>query len=1131
MKALTRLLFLAFAVIGLLAPARSMAQVTNVVFSEDFSGPLNTNKLAVGTISLEGGIGNIKPTVANGVVEFTGTVSQQWWPGGSLQVVPTFPANAETNVVVSVDRVQEIGGGTTVTDTAHRSALWVMDTTKTYFVLFAYNTENSWEYNFKIGSTSDVATGSGTAIAAFNDVNGPFLDNLLHQMKAVVNGQTAKLYLDDTFGVEVPFPFSPVVFAIGSLARANADVADTIFDNLMVETVGLEAFSPTTLLLSSGQTLSNVVVRIPKGANASKAAHVTVTSDTPIIAIPVGAVNGALSLTFPAGGTNVLPLAVTSVGPSGGAFLSLTNDINMGTANTLSVVVTPKAGVVLTDDFSGASIDKSKWQVSTNGFEAGDSDNFTVTQANGTLDISGDVDVAQYWAGASLVTQSNYVATPQLSLSVEVDRLYVSTNSSSGTPNTATRTGIFLSSGVRPPNATGGPYVFFGQDAGETGWEVNVNPGNPIGSGTAQSQFSSLNDTNSHHLQLLADGSQVEAFLDGKAGGKFPFKVAAGIHFEIGAYGRALNDSAVGVFDNAKIQYVLPPIDAATTSSAQAPTSIETMLGVDTNTVLVTVPLLITSPLGVTITSANPNVAVPQGAVNGALTLQFAPGAANTQTFSVKTVGAGSTTFNLTNNQALAMGTPQVGVTVINPLSPIFSDNFNFGTVDTNKNWKFDTTALDTTTPGDITADSSITVTNGVLEMAITANTANWPGMDLITKSNYAATATSPVTFEVDRVKLGYTLVTGTSALERTGVWVFDATGANYVFFDEYVVHNTGTVGGWQYNVVTDQPTSATPLPLPAVGTVIPAFTAPAFNDQGNHHMKVEANSSTVTLWLDGVYGASVPFPFGTGLTFGIGTYVAAATDIVDGFFDNVVISGAGGVAPTLGKLTATQANGQVVIAWSGAGTLQSTAALPGGWTDVSPPPTGNSYSIPVSGLKQQQYYRLRQSGGVVAPTCSTASPDSVWVNSPMADQTGTFTAEFDATPSQVPIDSVMALSAGAGTAFTSFACLARFYQGDTTTTPPAAPRIDARNGSAYAADNVIPYSANVTYHFRMAVNIPAHTYSTYVTPAGGTELTVGANYAFRTEQNTVTHLDHWGVIVDTATATGTNTVCNFQIP
>jgi hypothetical protein len=221
-----------------------------------------------------------------------------------------------------------------------------------------------------------------------------------------------------------------------------------------------------------------------------------------------------------------------------------------------------------------------------------------------------------------------------------------------------------------------------------------------------------------------------------------------------------------------------------------------------------------------------------------------------------------------------------------------------------------------------------------------------------------AADAHPAITFEVDRVKLDYVLVTGTGALERSGIWVWDASGANYVFFNEYVVHNTGNVGGWQYNVVTGQ-TSDTPLP--AAGTVIQAFTPPAFNDQGNHHMKVEANGSAVTLYLDGVYGVSVPFPFGTNITFGIGTYVAAATDIVNGYFDNVVVSGVGGVTPTLGSLTATaQANGQILITWSGAGTLQSSTSVPGGWTDVSPAPTGTSYNVTPAG-NSMRFFRLRK--------------------------------------------------------------------------------------------------------------------------------------------------------------------------
>ncbi len=62
-----------------------------------------------------------------------------------------------------------------------------------------------------------------------------------------------------------------------------------------------------------------------------------------------------------------------------------------------------------------------------------------------------------------------------------------------------------------------------------------------------------------------------------------------------------------------------------------------------------------------------------------------------------------------------------------------------------------------------------------------------------------------------------------------------------------------------------------------------------------------------------------------------------------------------------------------------------------------------------------------------------------------------------------------------------------------------------------------------------MVVNVATHTYSTYVTPAGGSEIAVGVNYAFRTEQNGVTSLNNWGALVNTSPA-GTLQVCNFTL-
>ena len=151
---------------------------------------------------------------------------------------------------------------------------------------------------------------------------------------------------------------------------------------------------------------------------------------------------------------------------------------------------------------------------------------------------------------------------------------------------------------------------------------------------------------------------------------------------------------------------------------------------------------------------------------------------------------------------------------------------------------------------------------------------------------------------------------------------------------------------------------------------------------------------------------------------------------------------------------------------------------------------------------------------------CVTATATHGWVNTAFATQTGTFTTTFDATPSLSNMNSVVGLSHSAGAAYSDFANLVAFNG--------TMGVILARNGAAYASQTNIPYTGGSTYHFRLVVNIPAHTYSIFVTPPGGSELTIGSNFAFRTEQNTVTSLSNFGVFVG-ATA-GSLAVCNFAI-
>ena len=141
----------------------------------------------------------------------------------------------------------------------------------------------------------------------------------------------------------------------------------------------------------------------------------------------------------------------------------------------------------------------------------------------------------------------------------------------------------------------------------------------------------------------------------------------------------------------------------------------------------------------------------------------------------------------------------------------------------------------------------------------------------------------------------------------------------------------------------------------------------------------------------------------------------------------------------------------------------------------------------------------------------------TTWQNFPFGTQSGMFTAEFDAIPNAVPIDAVTGLSTTAATGYSQLAAIVRFNSSGT---------IDARNGSVYAAAATVPYSAWTNYHFRLVVNVPAKTYSIYVSPDGGSEITLGTNYAFRTEQSNATSLSNWAMHA----TSGSHWVCDFEL-
>ncbi|HTD22249.1 MAG TPA: chitinase [Terriglobales bacterium] len=237
-------------------------------------------------------------------------------------------------------------------------------------------------------------------------------------------------------------------------------------------------------------------------------------------------------------------------------------------------------------------------------------------------------------------------------------------------------------------------------------------------------------------------------------------------------------------------------------------------------------------------------------------------------------------------------------------------------------------------------------------------------------------------------------------------------------------------------------------------------------------------------------------------VTAGNVTSYTAAVGATNGFSGSVGLSVNGLPAGTTASFSPSSVSG------SGSSTLT---------VSTSSSTAAGSYTLTITGASGSLTHSAMVTLIVnpVAPSCVTATAGGAWQNTLFANQTGTFAVQFDASVSVSPANAVVGLSNGAQTAYTGFAALARFNpSGD----------IDARNAGTYAADNVIPYSAGVTYHFRMVVNIPAHTYSVFVTAPGAAEQAVGSNFMFRTEQNTVSQLNWWGAF----SSVGSETACNF---
>jgi hypothetical protein len=163
--------------------------------------------------------------------------------------------------------------------------------------------------------------------------------------------------------------------------------------------------------------------------------------------------------------------------------------------------------------------------------------------------------------------------------------------------------------------------------------------------------------------------------------------------------------------------------------------------------------------------------------------------------------------------------------------------------------------------------------------------------------------------------------------------------------------------------------------------------------------------------------------------------------------------------------------------------------------------------AIEASGDIERSPDVVTQAVGASVGACGFAAAQ--WDFEMLPQRTGRFTITFYAEAfddNNQPIDAVIGLANGRADAFTDLGPIVRFN--------PAG-MIDVRNGSVYAADVAFPYRTRnvndnvpIIYRFRMDVDIPARRYSVWVHEEGGPEVAIATNYAFRTEQSSMTRID-----------------------
>jgi hypothetical protein len=271
-----------------------------------------------------------------------------------------------------------------------------------------------------------------------------------------------------------------------------------------------------------------------------------------------------------------------------------------------------------------------------------------------------------------------------------------------------------------------------------------------------------------------------------------------------------------------------------------------------------------------------------------------------------------------------------------------------------------------------------------------------------------------------------------------------------------------------------------------------------------NSEFNLSANPTSQAI----VAGASAAYTISispvNGFTGTVSLNASASNTNVSASFDNTTITGGSGSATLTVATTTAAPTGSVTITVTASDTANNisqnvavTAAIQGAATTISSMTASESV--------------VSHPGCVSSPAGSTAQR----VSFPASPANG-FTATFSVTPSSSSMDAALGFLVPASSTLSS---LINFSSDGV---------IQVRNGDSFVSSGV-SYSAAETLQFRLVENLPATTYSLFVTPQGDVEIPLATDLQLPADQRGSTTVGGWGQIVK-APESATLAVCNFSL-